>query len=232
MRNVLDWHVRIGDLGRRLLWLQLLWVAHTLLGAVVLGIAPATAAVHAVLRRDQMAGEGWPGTAERERLPREFHRAWRRELVPANAVGLPLVAGWAFVLLDHRLLRTTEVAGAGALQVLLWVLTLVLMCVTATVWVLQAHFVEGPFRVLRRALVLVVARPLISLGGAAVLAATACLYYVVPGLAVVFGIMAPAWVTTALVWRSGILPRPADTSDGEPTAASDGAPTPALAPAR
>lgn len=208
LHRFLGWHTVVGDTGRRFAWLQLLWLGHTLLGGVVLGIFPATAAVHAVLRRDQMVADGWSGSSQRERLTREFHLAWRRELLPANALGLTLGALWVFVLVDHWLLRTVEISFGPALQVPLWILTVVLVAVSGVVWVLQSHFAEGPFALLRRSFVLVLARPLLAFPAAGVLAITACVYYVLPGLAVVFGIVAPAGVSMLLIWRAGVLPGP------------------------
>lgn len=219
MNKVLGWNVWVGDTGRRLAWLQVLWLGHTLLGGVVLGVLPATAAVYAVLRRDRMVADGWVGSADRERLTSEFHRVWRRELVPANALGFVLAALWAFVLVDHWFLRTVDISFGPALQVPLWLLTVVLLAVSGVIWVLQAHFAEGPFTLLRRSVVLVLARPLLSFPAAGVLAITACVYYVLPGLAVVFGIVAPAAVGVALLWRSGILPGPEARSVPEPASA-------------
>ncbi|WP_454293664.1 YesL family protein [Salana multivorans] len=223
MNKLLHWHTWIGDTGRRYVYLQLLWLAHALLGAVVVGVFPATAALTAVLRRDRMAADGWAHSADRPRLPIEFHQVWRRELVAANGLGYLLAALWAFVLLDHRMLRTVEIPLAPVLQGLLWLLTAALVCVTATVWVLQAHFAEGPLRLLRRAGVLLVGRPLLSLACAATTVATACPYYLLPGLVVVFGVVVPTAVAVGLVWRSGVLPRPDGTSTAVPLPVAPGA---------
>lgn len=214
MNRVLGWHTRIGDAGFRLAHLQLLWIVHTLLGGVVLGAYPATAAVLAVLRRDHMEAAGWEGGRDRPSLWREFHDVWRAELVGANVFGVVLTAGWAVVVYDHRLLRAVgtqgvEMAAAPVLQWLLWILTLVLLVVTATVFVLRAHFADGPVGILRRSVVLAIARPVLALVCAGILGVALGLYYVLPGLAVVFGVVAPAFAVMAYVWQTGVLPRPA-----------------------
>src|SRR5690606_9588575 len=56
MQRLLELHQRAGRLGLRLLYLQLLWLGWTLRGGVLLGIFPATAAVHAVLRAHERGG--------------------------------------------------------------------------------------------------------------------------------------------------------------------------------
>lgn len=225
MNRVLGWHTRIGDAGLRLAYLQLLWLVHTLLGAVVFGAYPATAAVFAVLRRDRMQAEGWAGTADRGPLWREFHAAWRSELVSANVIGVVLTAGWAVVVYDHRLLRAVDMGVAGpALQGVLWLLTLLLLVMSSTVFVLHAHFAESPGRILRRSAVLTIARPLLALMCAAVLAVALGLYYVLPGLGIVFGAVAPAFAIVAYVWQTGVLPRP--SAGGPGGGGADGAAEP------
>ncbi|SDB86074.1 Uncharacterized membrane protein YesL [Sanguibacter gelidistatuariae] len=207
MNRVLSWHTRIGDAGFRLAHLQLLWIVHALMGGIVLGVYPATAAVFAVLRRDRMEAADWEGARHRPSVWREFHDEWRRELVGANVIGLVLTAGWAVVVYDHRLLRAVDMAAAPVLTGLLWILTVALLVVSASVFVLHAHFAESPARVLRRSAVLTIARPVLALVCAGILAVALGLYYVLPGLAVVFGVVAPAFAIMAYVWQSGVLPR-------------------------
>jgi len=214
-------HVGVGEAGLRLALLQGLWLLHVLVGGVLLGLAPATAAVVAVLRRDRMVAEGWVEQHEREGLWREFHGTWRRELRPANALGALLAAGWAVWLYDLWLLRAPEdgvggalAAGAPpllvmALTALLWVLGAVLLAVTAVLPVLSAHLDGGALVQLRRAVLVVAGRPLVGLGGAAVLLATGWLYTALPGVGAVFGVSLPVLVLVRLVWR--VLPAPAGT---------------------
>lgn len=230
MNRVLGWHTRIGDAGLRLAYLQLLWIIHTLLGAVVFGAYPATAAVFAVLRRDRMEADGWAGAADRPSVWREFHAAWRSELVSANVIGVVLTAGWAVVVYDHRLLRAVDMGVAGpALQGVLWLLTLLLLVMSSTVFVLHVHFAESPGRILRRSAVLTIARPVLALMCAAVLAVALGLYYLLPGLGIVFGVVAPAFAIVGYVWQTGVLPRasadgPGGSGSGgtEPGADDDG----------
>lgn len=232
MNRVLSWHTGIGDAGFRLAHLQLLWIVHALMGGIVLGVYPATAAVLAVLRRDRMEADDWEGGRHRPSVWREFHDEWRRELVSANVIGLVLTAGWAVVIYDHRLLRNVEMAAGPALQGLLWIFTVALLVVSATVFVLHAHFAESPARILRRSAVLTIARPVLALVCAGILAVTLGLYYVLPGLAVVFGVVAPAFAIMAYVWQSGVLPRAANPSTLPTTAPLPTAPLPTKEPSR
>lgn len=206
-------HAHVGTWGWRLLKLHLLWLLHTLRGGVVLGVFPATAAVHEVLRRDLMSGD----VAERHGLRAEFDAAWRANLRGANVLGYALTLLWAVLLAERQLLAGADAGAssglAGAAGSLLWFAAAFLAVATALVWPLAAHYAEAPLLHLRRAATLVLARPATALvtasAGGVILAA----YYLVPGLVPVLGVAAPALVTTYCLRRSGILPEPATSHD-------------------
>ncbi|WP_156253443.1 YesL family protein [Pseudactinotalea terrae] len=205
MQKLLDLHQRLGRLGLRLLFLQLLWLGYTLRGAVVLGIFPATAAVHAVLRQQERDGDD-------DELPRwrplrtAFAEHWRRELWPANRLGLLLSLMWSVLLASRAVVERVDLGAPGPLlaggHTILGVL---LGLVTMLAWPLQAHFDDGAPALLRRALVLVLGRPAISLLAGAGVGLVLCAYYLLPGLVPVFGVPATAAIATACLWRTGVL---------------------------
>lgn len=96
----LDWPARLAGLN-------LLWLLGVVAGLVVFGLAPATAALYAVLR-EYVLGRS-------PRLWRDFWAAWRASLVSSQLVlGVPILTVWvvAFYLL---LSRSTPFAVAMAL---------------------------------------------------------------------------------------------------------------------
>ncbi|MFC0674617.1 YesL family protein [Brachybacterium hainanense] len=208
--GLVRWHVRAGELGLRLFLLHLLWVLGTLAGGVVVGVFPATAALHAVLRSDQHEA-----ALEREdRLPpsrpglwHEFWSAWRTELVRANTIGLVLVLLWGLLAAD----RAVVLAGVGAatplVSGLVVALTVATLLLSATIWPLAAHFADPLPRLWRMAMLLLLSRPALTLSIGAVLAASVWLLGRIPGLIPVFGIALTCWAISALIWRSGVLPR-------------------------
>lgn len=214
MPQLVRWHLGLGELALRLFLLHLLWMLGTLAGGVVLGALPATAAVYAVLREDrleQIAEEtGDPPRAGR-RLWSDFWRAWREEFWRSQRLGGALLLGWLVLALDRWILAGTELGAQLGLATplasgLVVVLTVALVLLSAVVWPLAAHFSDPVPRLLRMGLVLLVRRPSITLSLALVLMAAVWLAQTVPGLVPVFGVVLPAWVVTALLWRSGAMP--------------------------
>ncbi|MFI7128708.1 YesL family protein [Nonomuraea sp. NPDC050153] len=196
MRRVLTWHTRAGEVGLLLLKLHLLWVVWSLAGGIVLGVFPATAAVYGVVRGELLGS------------PREFRRLWRQEFRTANAVGYVFAAAWAVLLLDRWLLETADLGVVEPLLgALLWLTTLFVSCMTVNIWILAAHFAEGPLALVRRSAILVLARPLQALVALLVVGVILCGYYLVPGLVPVFGVAVPAFASFAYVWGTAVLPR-------------------------
>jgi len=209
VRALVGWHVGIGELGLRLFLLHLLMVLGILAGGIVLGLAPALAAVHTELRGDErrrrIEAQGEIGE-EPPPLWRSFWTSWRAEFVRANLLGGVLAIGWALLLVDRTVLAQTGGAATPWVSGVLVVLTVVLALVTAVVWPLAAHFSDPLPRILVMAPVLLVRRPVITLGTVGVLAVTVMVWQAVPGLAPVFGVLLPCWAVTALCWRTGSLP--------------------------
>lgn len=103
---------RFYDAAELAMWvagLNLLLIAFTLLGGVVLGLAPALVA-GATVSRARIRGDAQP-------MLRTFASVWRRELLRANAVLWPFAL--VSVLLALNLIAFTP--GGGPLVVMLWI---------------------------------------------------------------------------------------------------------------
>lgn len=210
MPGLVRWHVGLGELGLRLFLLHLLWVLGTLAGAVALGLFPATAAVHTVLRRDQtdrVREEEGLAVPRRPGLWTEFWAAWRAELGRANRLGAAILVGWAVLMADRWVLGALDLGPAAPwVSGVVVVLTLVLAAVSVMVWTVAAHFADPLPRLLRMTLTLLIARLPLTISVMAVLAATVWVWQTIPGLAPVFGLVLPCWAVSSLIWRSGVLP--------------------------
>ncbi|THV40889.1 YesL family protein [Glycomyces buryatensis] len=203
----LDWYQRMGRLGLRLLCLHLLWLAWTLRGGILLGTFPATAALYGVLRDDARHAARHPEEPPAlTGLRARFGELWRREFGAANRLGAALACCWAILVLDRQVVERLDLGALGPVMAGgLTVAGVWLGLLTALAWPLQSHFDEGARALLRRALILTVARPATAALAGVGVGVLLCVYYLVPGLVPVFGLAAPAALTTAVLWRSGVL---------------------------
>lgn len=211
MARLLDLHQRLGRLALRLVGLQLLWCWWALRGGVVLGVFPATAGLHGVLRDlERRVDDAEPGWRE---LRTAFAAHARRERSSANRLGALLVGVWAVVLVARGVVEHVDLGATGPLLAGgHTVLGVALGLVTVLAWPLQAHFDGGALAVLRHAVVLALGRPGTALVAGAGAGIVLCGYYLLPGLTVVLGVVAPAAVVTAVLWRTGVLVAPRTTS--------------------
>lgn len=179
-------------------------VAHTLLGAVVLGFFPSCAAAQTTFRT-------WLRAEDRSMRAKEvwgiFHTAWKNELKQANLFGWPLAVCWVVLALDYYMMNwhargTFDVAVSGVL----FVLALVLLAFTMLVWVVRANYDERPLWIVRTTLTMIVARPLCTLLqiGLALLEILAWAQW--PGLLMVFGMSLPMFCTAWIVYSFGRIP--------------------------
>jgi uncharacterized membrane protein YesL len=117
------WAVRLHGAFEWVTWIitvNALWYGFSLLGGVVLGVAPASAAA-AELTRRRLRGEAFPAL-------RSFARAWRREFVAAN-----VALGPAFVITGMLGFGILSVAQAGALGTPIAVVMIGASCLAAAI---------------------------------------------------------------------------------------------------
>jgi uncharacterized membrane protein YesL len=104
-----------------LLWiacLNVLWIVFTVLGGVVFGCGPSTAAAH-ILVRDKVRGNAAP-------LLRRFAKEYFKNFGRGNALGLPLLAVGAALALNWGYFSSgwdlgSQIASAGILLAALFV---------------------------------------------------------------------------------------------------------------
>lgn len=180
---------RLYDAADLLMWLaglNVLVLVFTLLGGVVLGIAPALVAAASVSRA-RVRGDAQP-------LLRTFAQIWRRELLRANLLLAPF--GVVAALLGLNL--TAFADAGGPLVVALWVALAVVTLMTVFAVAMYAHY-ELP---LRRYPAMAVRYTLHDLPAAVLVAAVTVLVALVttavPGLLPVLSIGAWVYAVSAI----------------------------------
>ncbi|MGP3932694.1 YesL family protein [Nonomuraea sp. KM88] len=171
--------------------LNLMWIAFTLLGGVVLGIGPATMAAYTVARR-HARGESihWA----------DFWSVYRREFVRASLLILP-VAVLATVLIGNYLYLSAAGPSMGALRIATFVALIALAGVGAYVGPLYVHYDLPLWAYWPKATQLALMRPASSVLLLLVLSSIAYATAVLPVLAPVVGFGAWIYLNTWLCQR-------------------------------
>ncbi|MFG3438610.1 YesL family protein [Nonomuraea sp. NPDC047897] len=172
--------------------LNLLWLAFTLAGGVVLGLGPATVAAYTLARR-HARGESFQAW-------REFGTVYRREFVRGNLLVLPM-AVVATVLVGNYLYLSALGPGAGAPRIATLVALAALVVVGSYIGPIYTHY-DLPLRAcLPKASLFAITRPAASVVQLFVLSGIAYATSVMPVLAAVISIGAWIHVNTWLCLR-------------------------------
>ncbi|OZG64603.1 YesL family protein [Bifidobacterium eulemuris] len=179
-------------------------IAHTLLGVVVVGLFPSLAATAGVFRRWALADDRTWTIKETWLL---FHGLWRSELGRANALGWAECAVWGLLLFDYWVVNchVTTVFGTFVAGILFFLMVFLLLA-TVVSWVLHAHFNESLIWIVRMAIQMIIARPVMTLVLACGELAALAAYWQWPGLLMTFGWSIPVAVASWAVWQYGKLP--------------------------
>ncbi|WP_236667131.1 MULTISPECIES: YesL family protein [unclassified Nonomuraea] len=162
--------------------LNLMWIAFTMLGGVLLGLGPATVAAYTVARR-HARGESihWG----------DFWIVYRREFVRASLLVLP-VAALAIVLVGNYLYLSAAGPGMGTLRIATFAALIAVAGVGAYVGPLYVHYDLPLWAYWPKATQLALMRPASSVLLLLVLSSIAYATAVLPVLAPVIG--AGAWI--------------------------------------
>ncbi|GAB2552229.1 YesL family protein [Gracilibacillus alcaliphilus] len=175
------WYMRIGNLGFNLLYLNVLWIVFTLLGLVIFGLFPATAALFAVVRKMILEDED---TA----IFPEFVSQFKASFKTANLLGYIVSLIGLFLLIDFRIVQNISHEGVQVLLfnliLLIGVLYLVALLYVFPVYV---HFDLTWKEYLQYACILTIARPLQTMMLVAFIAAVVFLYILIPAIVLVLG---------------------------------------------
>lgn len=179
------------------------FMAHALIGLVLVGFFPSVAATATTFRtwalakdRSWSIGRTWT----------VFHRAWKSELVSANAFGWPVLIIWPFLIWEYYLANWNYMGTVGIAASGMLLLVNVLYAVfVLNLWVVRANFDERPWWIVRNSLRMIVARPVCTLMTLAVALITGWAWYTWPGLLVTFGFALPLFATVMVVCSFGRL---------------------------
>lgn len=162
--------------------LQLMWIGLTLLGMVVLGIAPATVGLFTVMRKRLQ------GQDDLRALTGKYWATYKKEFVSANKIGIILFLIGYLLVVNLKIVMTM-----GGTQGVLMLTILVMITILYTVMVMNifqvfAHY-ELPFsRYFWASLLLSISFPIQMIGSIIGVYLLYRAFLIIPGLLPVFGI--------------------------------------------
>ncbi|PTM59988.1 YesL family protein [Desmospora activa] len=175
----------------RLAYLHILWLLFTLLGGVILGVAPATAGMFAVLRQWFLGREDVP-------VFRTYWQSYRREFWGANLLGWLLFVVAAVLFVDLWVFRLVD--GWVGLALSLFFLSLLFLLAITVLYAFPAfvHYRMGILQYVRCALGLGMSHLPLTLLMFVSIFLIGCLYVYLPGLIPAFGFSLVAFVIMKL----------------------------------
>lgn len=180
--NGFEWYVRIGELGFKLFYINLLWVIFSLLGIAIIGVFPATAAMFAVLRKLIIESEDTP-------ILKNFWINYKSEFLKANIIGYITLAIGYLLITDIRVLHQLESSILNqSVTIALYIIILLYILIAFYLFPVFSHYNLKTLDYFKYSVVLVIAKPLqtvfLFLGFILIL----FVYQRLPGLIPVFGV--------------------------------------------
>lgn len=184
MKNLVHIHVSVGMIGLWLFLLNLYWLIATLAGGIAFGIGPATVTLFEIIADDD-ANEK---KLSNKGLFTQFLTCYKHNFKQANKQFLPLIFFGLLLLAENYVMRRVHFTNAdGAIRIMLLVLMIVLITVILEALLLFGAQPENTRDLYKRALILLVGRPINSLGIFIICLGLFSLYYILPGVGIVFG---------------------------------------------
>jgi len=149
----LIWKIyRIAEAITRILYINLLWVAFSLLGVIVLGLFPATAAMFSVVRKGMLGEKDIP-------IFKTFWQYYKSEFIQSNLLGYALVVIGAVLYIDLRFFQKSDGIITLGLSYLFLFLLLVYFTVVLYIFPVFVHYQFKTLEYIKYALIMAIGRP-------------------------------------------------------------------------
>lgn len=159
----------------RLIYVNILWIAFTILGLIVFGIGPATTALFAVTRKWLM------GEREIAVFP-TFWESYRNEFITSNILLAILLVVGTVLYIDYRILIDLEGQIYSILLIGLLGFVMIYIFIFLFIFPVLAHYKLKTFQYLRQTFLIVISSPFKMLFTAVCAVLFMFILYKVPGL--------------------------------------------------
>ncbi|MBS4197541.1 YesL family protein [Lederbergia citri] len=195
MKGFLGGLYKLGDWIIRLIYVNFLWIIFILVGGVVFGIMPSTAALFSVMRK-------W--MREEIDLPvfKTYWQGFKQEFAKSNMIGLTLGILLLIFYIDYRVILISK---GTSFQILALLLIIILFLFCLMCLYIFPVFVSYEMKLLnyfKYSFLFAFASPLSTIIMIVGLFFTGILAIIVPGLIVFFGASAPAFIIMASANRA------------------------------
>lgn len=179
----------------RFAYIQLLWIAFTVLGLIVLGFSPSTTAAFSVIRRWQLGETDIP-------VFKTYWKYYRQEFFKSNLLGLFAVAGILLVIFNFTFVEATSLVSLSAPHVLMLGIILFYLIFLLYLFPAFVHFEGSVFKVMKTAFLIMLISPLHTLLMLLSVSALLVIFYAVPALAFVLGITSFIFITSLFALKA------------------------------
>jgi uncharacterized membrane protein YesL len=152
MNGAIGGFYRLCDWIMKLAYINILWISFSLLGLIVFGLFPATAAMFVIVRKILMDKDEIP-------ILKTFWESYKSEFLKSNILGLILIIAGYILYIDILFLRNTT----GFINLLYYptlVLSLGFVLTLLYVFPTFVHFDQGILQVIKNAFVIMLMNPL------------------------------------------------------------------------
>lgn len=181
------------------------FIAHTLLGVVVIGFFPSVSALFATYRTWILDVDDRHWTMKQTWLT--FHEAWKSDIRGANLYGYPLAFLLGVWIWEYYLTNWNDLGAIGyAISGVLIVLIVFHFVFLLFLGMLRAHFQQKAGWLISRSLQMVIARPISTVLIVALFLLIVWLDWLWPGLFMAFGISPLIFAVVAVTYSFSRLP--------------------------
>lgn len=193
LNGAFKWIFDMGNWLFKLMYLHVLWVAFTLLGVIFLGFFPATAGVYTVTRKWV---EGDPDVP----IFRTFFDVYKSIFVQINGLGYVMAFVGAFLTYDFIISK--QLVGSFFIHVFLLLFSVLFILVLCYLFPVYVRYDLRFFQYFKQTFLIVVSRPLESVGMIVCLLLLYYLFIILPVLFVLAGSSIIAFLMMGLAYRA------------------------------
>lgn len=186
--NFLKAIYELGNWIAKAMYLHFLWVAFSLLGFIVLGLAPATVALCSVIHKWYEEDFDIP-------IFKNFYSVYKTQFLKSNGLGLTLVAVALFIYIDLRI--SQELIQSFYFHALILIISFLCFITAIYLFTVFVRYELTFFSYFKQSLLIALARPMETI---AMMLSLVLLYYLYSYLPILLFFAGSAITATPVVW--------------------------------